>query len=105
VASQQPGTIDTSLVSTDHINNSNTINAVFDLLARLERAMLNPPERQSASNLLVPSIEESLQKTNPRHTPRVLLDGADSIGAFGALARVYVNIGTYSEEWKRLHKR
>jgi hypothetical protein len=108
--SQQPGTIDTSLVSTDHINNANTINAVFDVDARLARASVNPPEQQSDANLLSPiaqlpyplSVEHG-QQDNPRHTPRVLLDGADSIGAFGALSRVYLNIGTFPEEWSRCH--
>lgn len=32
-------------------------------------------------------------------TPRVLKDGADSVGALGALNRVFINIGLYSEEW------
>ncbi|MDE3819715.1 hypothetical protein [Sinorhizobium meliloti] len=103
LASQQPGTIDTSLVSTDHINNSNTITSIFDVPARLARAQVNPPENQSSSNLLIPHVEDPQQGTNPRHTPRVLLDGADSVGVFGALSRVYLNIGAYSEEWKRLH--
>ena len=103
LASQQPGTIDTSLVSTDHLNNSNTITAIFDVPARLDRALANPPEEQSASNLMVPHVEDPQPKANPRHTPRVLVDGSDSIGVFGALSRVYVNIGTYSEQWKRLH--
>jgi mono/diheme cytochrome c family protein len=101
LASQQSGTIDTSLVSTDHINNANTINAIFEVPGRLERAAKNPPERQSAANLLLPSVEDGNSATNPRLTPRVLLDGADSIGVFGALARVYLNIGTFSEEWLR----
>ena len=101
LASQQPGTIDTSLVSTDHINNPNTINAIFEVPGRLDRAARNPPERQSAANLLLPSVEDGNSATNPRRTPRVLLDGADSIGVFGALARVYLNIGTFSEEWLR----
>ncbi|MFC5416735.1 hypothetical protein ACFPL7_18030 [Dongia soli] len=103
LASQQWGTVDTSLVSTDHINNANTITPIFDVPARLERAMLNPPERQGAENLKVPAIEDPAAGTNPRHMPRILLDGADSIGIFGALSRVYLNIGTYSEQWKRLH--
>ena len=34
-------------------------------------------------------------------TPRVLKDGSDSVGALGALNRVYLNIGLYSEEWLR----
>src|SRR5262249_6570993 len=31
--------------------------------------------------------------------PHVLKDGADSVGAVGALNRVYINIGLFSEEW------
>jgi hypothetical protein len=103
LASQQPGTIDTSLVSTDHINNPNTINAIFEIPARLERAEQNSPEYQGIANLPMPSVEDGISGTNPRHTPRVLLDGADSIGVFGALSRVYLNIGTFAEEWSRCH--
>ena len=33
------------------------------------------------------------------YTPRVLKDGSDSVGALGALNRVYLNIGLFSEEW------
>jgi hypothetical protein len=33
------------------------------------------------------------------YTPRVLKDGSDSVGVLGALNRVYLNIGTFSEEW------
>ena len=32
-------------------------------------------------------------------TPQVLKDGADSVGILGALNRVYINIGLFSEEW------
>jgi hypothetical protein len=104
LASQQPGTIDTSLVSSDQINNANTINALFNVNARLARATLNATERQSPANVLVRSIEDAGlpvkgDGTDWRHTPRVLLDGSDSIGVFGALARVYLNIGTFYEEW------
>lgn len=103
VASQQPGTIDTSLVATDHINNPNTINAIFEVNARLARAAVNPPEAQSKSNLMMRGIEDKpLFTLDPRHTPRVLLDGADSIGIEGALLRVYLNIGAYSEQWRRV---
>src|SRR5207247_553713 len=31
-------------------------------------------------------------------------DGSDSIGAWGALARVYLNIGTNYEQWNTLHE-
>ncbi len=108
LASQQPGTVDTSLVSTDHINNANTMNAVFDINARLARAGMNTEERQSVDNVRIKSIEDPtrpVKRDNQdwRHTPRVLVDGSDSIGAFGALARVYLNIGTFYEEWSTCH--
>ena len=108
LASQQPGTVDTSLVSTDHINNANTMNGIWNINARLGRALLNPTEHQSPANVLVPSIEDAGlpikgDGTDWRHAPRVLVDGSDSIGAFGALARVYLNIGTFYEEWSTCH--
>src|SRR2546422_4076585 len=36
-------------------------------------------------------------------TPRVLKDGADSVGALGALNRVHLNIGLFSEERSEEH--
>lgn len=36
-------------------------------------------------------------KASPRPVPRILLDGGDSIGAWGALARVHLNIGLFGE--------
>lgn len=101
LASQQPGTIDTSLVSTDHINNANTMNAVFDVPARLARAMNNATERQNDANQRLPGLEDGGKTEPQRHVPRVLVDGSDGIGVFGALARVYLNIGTFPEEWAR----
>ena len=41
--SQPPGTIDTSLIASDNINNPNTMNAVFDLPARAILSFRNPP--------------------------------------------------------------
>lgn len=105
--SQSPGTVDTSLVSTDHINNTNVMNAIFDLPARLTRALNKPTELQSPESLLMPSIEDPDTSMNPdgpnkqRHFPMVLFPGEDSIGVFGALARVPLNVGVFSEEWGR----
>lgn len=99
--SQAPGTIDTSLVSTDHINNTNVINAIFDVPARLQRAQNKPTERQSLANLDLPTVEDPDPKNPDRHFPMVLFPGEDSVGVFGALARVYLNIGVYSEMWAR----
>ena len=105
--SQAPGTIDTSLISTDHINNTNVINPIFDVPARLARAREKPMELQSRDNLLLPSIEDPETSNNPdgnnkeRHFPTVLGPGEDSVGVLGALARVPLNIGVFSEEWGR----
>lgn len=98
--SQAPGTIDTSLVSTDHINNTNVINAVFDVPARLARAETKPAERQHGANLLMHGRKE----TDPDFDfkcPMVLFPGEDSCGVIPALARVPLNIGVYSEQWHR----
>jgi hypothetical protein len=105
--SQAPGSVDTSLVSTDHINNTNVINPIFDVPSRLVRAMEKPTETQDFDNLLLPSIEDPETSDNPngnvreRHFPMVLGPGEDSVGVFGALARVPLNIGVFSEEWMR----
>jgi hypothetical protein len=108
--SQPPGTIDTSLIASDNINNPNTMNGIFGVPQRVQRAMANPREILSGSvtNLPVlfsdPTLSFETNRHLPRPVPRILMDGADSIGVWGALARVYLNIGTYSEQWVRLHE-
>lgn len=101
LAAQQPGTIDASLLSTDSINSANTMNAVFEVPARIARAALNPPEQQSAIGKTLPLPFG--EGRDMRETPRILFDGSDSVGAWGAMARVYLNIGTFYEEWNECH--
>jgi hypothetical protein len=104
----RPGTLDTSLVSTDNINNPRTMNAVYYLLPRLEHAKRWGKETLAGGNLnnkqlndYVSSgpLTEFFQKPDTVWSPRVLKDGSDSVGALGALNRVYINIGLFSEEW------
>jgi hypothetical protein len=106
----RPGTLDTSLISTDNINNPRTMNAFYGLPARLEAAKRFGQETLSGGELdnkqlndYVASgpLTEFFQKPSTVLTPRVLKDGSDSVGALGALNRVYLNIGLYSEEWLR----
>ena len=100
---QPPGTSDTSRIATDHINNPNTINPIFDLGSRLAAGH---DETVSGETLLLPTIQEVVTKGSPRQTlkvPMVLKDGADSVGVPGATLRVYVNIGTYSQHWLQQH--
>ena len=93
---QPPGTSDTSRIATDHINNPNAINAIF-LLAERERIAL--PEKLAGGTLRFPAESQRCQ------SPRILKDGADSIGVPGATIRVYINIGMFSEYWLTRHNR
>ncbi len=104
-----PGSLDTSLVSTDNINNPRTMNAVYDLGARMAEAKRWGKERLTGGELNNKQFNEYVgdndalsvffQKPDLVWTPRVLKDGSDSVGALGALNRVYLNIGLFSEEW------
>jgi hypothetical protein len=104
-----PGTLDTSLVSTDYINNPRTMNAVYNVGARLQPALRWGKEILSGDELAnkqfndFPQTQQLGQFWNPLHntvrTARVLKDGADAVGVLGALNRVYLNIGLFSEEW------
>ncbi|GAC1402580.1 MAG: hypothetical protein NVSMB64_02640 [Candidatus Velthaea sp.] len=105
----RPGTLDTSLVSTDNINNPRTMNAIYYLKPRILHAKRWGKEKLAGGELdnhqfndyVPPSdlLATLFETPDTVFTPRVLKDGADSVGALGALNRVYVNIGTFSEEW------
>jgi hypothetical protein len=108
VHTYRPGAMDTSLVSTDNINNPRTMNALYLLDARLEHARRWGREKLTGGqvnnkqfNDYIPSgpLTEYFKKPDTVFTPRVLKDGSDSVGALGALNRVYLNIGLFSEEW------
>jgi hypothetical protein len=103
-----PGTLDTSLVSSDNINNPRTMNAVYGVGARLElsrrfgQATLTGLERRNRQFDEFPRTEvlsDLFRAPDTVWTMRVLKDGADAVGALGALNRVYINIGLFSEEW------
>jgi hypothetical protein len=106
----RPGALDTSLVSTDYINNPRTMNAIYDLGARLAQGRRWGKETLAGGGLDNKQFNEYF-KDGPLtayfdapdtvYTTRVLKDGADSVGALGALNRVYINIGLFSEEWLR----
>ncbi|WP_298436161.1 hypothetical protein [Geobacter sp.] len=105
----RPGTLDTSLISTDSINNPRTMNAVYDIGPRLELAKRFGKETLGGGSLDNKQLNDYVPADSPLaafyvppatvYTPRVLKDGSDSVGALGALNRVYLNIGLFSEEW------
>jgi hypothetical protein len=100
--------LDTSLVSTDYINNPRTMNAIYNLHARLKIAKRWGKETLAGGSLNNKQfndyvkdgpLTEFFQPADTVWTPHVLKDGSDSVGALGALNRVYLNIGLFSEEW------
>ncbi|MDF0676494.1 MAG: hypothetical protein P0120_19495 [Nitrospira sp.] len=104
----RPGALDTSLVSTDYINNPRTMNAVYALGPRLQQAQRWGKEtladggldnKQFNDYVAAGPLTQFFQPPNIVWTPRVLKDGSDSVGALGALNRVFLNIGLFSEEW------
>jgi cytochrome c5 len=101
VHSYAPGTVDTSLVSTDYINNPRTMNAVYLLGPRLAEAKLWGKETLKGPQLGNKQLPGFFDPPDTSWSARVLKDGSDSVGIFGALNRVYLNIGLYSEEWTR----
>jgi hypothetical protein len=99
VHSYPPGTMDTSLVSTDYINNPRTMNAIYLLGTRLAESKIWDKELLAGGELKNRQLPGYFDKPNISWSPRVLKDGADSVGVMGALNRVYINIGLYSEDW------
>ncbi len=105
----RPGSMDTSLVSTDNINNPRTMNAVYAFMPRMGLAQQLWHEQLAGGEVNNKQFNDFISsgpltgfyspETHIVSTPHVLKDGADSVGLLGALNRVYLNIGLFSEEW------
>ena len=105
----RPGTMDVSFVSQDNLDNPRTMNAVYNVGARMELAKrfgkekLAPENRDNLQlNHYVPAsspLASFFKAPDTVYTMRVLKDGSDSVGVIAALNRVYINIGLFSEEW------
>jgi hypothetical protein len=102
-----PGTLDTSFVSSDNINDPRTMNAIYNVLARAKNSV-RWKEKLVGAQLLnkqfndfdrTKSLSFLFDKPDTVAAARVLKDGSDSVGILGALNRVYLNIGLFSEEW------
>jgi len=107
--SYPPGTLDTSLVSSDNIDNPRTMNAIYETGPRLMHALPFGRELLAGGELNNKQFNDfsgtgDLNKLYHKpyvYAARILKDGSDSVGALGALNRVYLNIGLFSEEWLR----
>lgn len=92
--SNPPGSLDTSFIATDYINNPGTMNGIYNLAGRVSVAY---PETLTGGARDLKNLET--QPDGKVLTPRVLKEGADSVGLNGGLSRVHLNIGEYWEEW------
>lgn len=88
------GTIDTSFLATDNLNNPSKINPIYAIPARLTVAH---EEVIAGGALNLPGEPKRMA------VPHILKDGGDSVGIIGALSRVYISIGEYSQQWLRDH--
>jgi hypothetical protein len=93
---QPRGTSDTSRIATDHLNNPSSIRPIF---------LVRERERIAATETLGPQLLASLGQHHEMPVPHILKDGADSVGIPGAVLRVYVNVGMFSEYWLTRHNR
>ena len=96
--SNRPGAVDTSFVPSDNIDNPRSLNAIFNLKARLENGARLGQETATGGALDLPEVKKYGPTQGVAH---ILWDGADSVGIDAALTRVYLNIGEYHQEWTR----
>jgi hypothetical protein len=84
------------------------MNAVYGLLPRLDVSKRWGKETLAGGELNNKQFNQYVhegplmaffQPPGTVYTARILKDGSDSVGALGALNRVYLNIGLFSEEW------
>jgi hypothetical protein len=108
IHSSPSGSLDTSFIATDYLNNPGTMNGVFSVSQRLSRAAkavskdpgkYDPMVEYLTGGALDLKWLEEIDKT--MLVPRVLKQGDDSVGFEGALSRVYVNIGHAWPQWQQ----
>lgn len=105
--SNRPGSLDTSFIATDYLNNPGTMNGVFNVPQRLSRAANGVTRDSGKYDPMVERLAGGalhlkwLTLDNGQKIPRVLKQGDDSVGFEGALSRVYVNIGHAWPVWRQ----
>jgi hypothetical protein len=95
------GTLDTSFIATDYLNNPGTMNAVYSLKQRLSRGAIASTTPQQGREYITGGALDLRNVKDGMLVPRVLKQGDDSVGFEAALSRVYVNIGEDWPEWKK----
>ena len=75
------------------------MNAVYSLLPRLTKSKRWGKEILRGDELANKQLQGFFNSPDTAWSARVLKDSSDSVGVLGALNRVYINIGLFSEEW------
>ncbi|HEX9457937.1 MAG TPA: hypothetical protein VGA84_02270 [Thermoanaerobaculia bacterium] len=110
IHSNPQGTLDTSFIATDYLNNPGTMNGIYSLGERVKRAARAVSAKPAQYDRMVEYLTGgALDLRNIKEgianktlvIPRVLKQGDDSVGLQGALSRVYTNIGEAWPEWSR----
>ncbi|MBI2784753.1 MAG: cytochrome c [Gammaproteobacteria bacterium] len=109
-AHARPGTSDTSAIPNDQVNNAGTINALINIAQRPTFAGESVDRWRKVAECPAGAAESACwcepgkagkcwQKGIATETVHhILKDGSDSIGALGAIQRVYFNIGSCAEQ-------
>ena len=105
----RPGTVDTSAVPNDGVNNPGTMNAIINVgkrpthehsIVKWRKAKSCPAGSDERTCWCEPGYESKCwqhgEQTEFVHN--ILKGGEDSIGALEAIQRVYINIGSCSEQ-------
>jgi len=106
--SARPGSVDTTLIATDHIFNPRAIPSIFGMSARmrvarqfgretLDGASMN--NRQMSTYVAGGPLAAFFEEPATVWTPRLGWNAMDSVGILGGINRMYPAMGMFSEEW------
>jgi mono/diheme cytochrome c family protein len=104
----RPGSMDTSLIATDQINNPRAASAFFQTAARMKLARQWGKEklagaslenREMSSYVAGGPLAAFFEEPATVWTPRMGQDAMDSVGILGAVNRAFSELGMFSEEW------
>ena len=106
--SARAGTLDTSLVVSDHIFNPRAIHPIYGLAARMKMARewgketlggASLANRQVSTYVAGGPLAAFFEEPATVWTPRMGVDAMDSVGILGAINRKFPALGMFSEEW------
>src|ERR1035441_3411769 len=104
----RPGSVDLSLMATDHIDNPRAIGAILQMAARMRMARQWGKEklggaslenRQMSTYVAGGPLATFFEEPATVWTPRMGKDAMDSVGIQGVVNCQFAELGMFSEEW------